>query len=112
MKFGDATLTDTMLKDGLWDAFNDYHMGITAENVAKKFGISREEQDRFAALSQNRVEECQMAGHFEAEITPVPVQSRKGEGRREFYLEVVELCTDSSELYALLLQSMPLVHGS
>ncbi len=79
VKFGDATLTDTMLKDGLWDAFNDYHMGITAENVAKKFGISREEQDQFAALSQNRVEACQTAGHFEAEITPVPVQSRKGE---------------------------------
>lgn len=78
VKFGDATLTDTMLKDGLWDAFNDYHMGITAENVAKQFSVSREEQDRFAALSQNRVEACQKAGQFEAEITPVPIKSRKG----------------------------------
>lgn len=78
MKFGDATLTDTMLKDGLWDAFNDYHMGITAENVAKQFGISREEQDQFAALSQNKAEASQKAGLFDTEITPVSVPSRKG----------------------------------
>ena len=79
IKFGDATLSDTMLKDGLWDAFNDYHMGVTAENVAKQFSISREQQDKFAALSQNRTEASQKSGEFKAEITPVSIQSRKGE---------------------------------
>lgn len=78
VKFGDASLTDTMLKDGLWDAFNDYHMGITAENVAKQFDITREQQDEFAALSQNRTEEAQKAHLFKPEITPVTIQSRKG----------------------------------
>ena len=83
IKFGDASLTDTMLKDGLWDAFNDYHMGITAENVAKQFAVTREQQDEFAALSQNRTETAQKSGHFKAEITPVSVQSRKGRFGRE-----------------------------
>ena len=78
VKFGDATLSDTMLKDGLWDAFNDYHMGITAENVAKQFGITREQQDAFATTSQNRTEAAQKAGQFREEITPVSVQTRKG----------------------------------
>ena len=76
-KFGDATLVDTMVKDGLTDAFHSYHMGITAENVAKQFGISREDQDSFAAKSQNKTEAAQKAGHFAAEIVPVPVKSRK-----------------------------------
>lgn len=78
VKFGDATLVDTMMKDGLIDAFNDYHMGITAENVAKQYGITREEQDKFAAQSQNRTEAAQKAGLFAAEIVPVTVKSRKG----------------------------------
>lgn len=67
-----------MIKDGLTDAFNDYHMGVTAENVAKQFGITRKEQDDFAALSQNKVEAAQKAGYFNKEITPVSIQSRKG----------------------------------
>lgn len=78
VKFGDATLSDTMMKDGLWDAFNDYHMGITAENVARQFGITRNQQDEFAALSQNKAEAAQKSGHFMTEITPVSIQSRKG----------------------------------
>ena len=78
VKFGDASLTDTMLKDGLWDAFNDYHMGITAENVAKQFDITREQQDEFAALSQNKAESAQKSDVFKPEITPVTIQSRKG----------------------------------
>lgn len=78
VKFGDASLMDTMLKDGLTDAFHDYHMGVTAENVAKQFGISREEQDKFAALSQNKAEVAQKTGLFAKEITPVTVKSRKG----------------------------------
>ena len=76
-KFGDATLADTMLKDGLTDAFNNYHMGITAENVAKQYSISREEQDKFSASSQSKTEAAQKAGHFSAEIVPVTVPSRK-----------------------------------
>lgn len=77
VRFGDAALADTMLKDGLWDAFNDYHMGMTAENVAKQFGITRELQDEFASLSQNKAEAAQKSGHFAAEITPVSIQLRK-----------------------------------
>ena len=78
-KFGDTTLADTMLKDGLMDAFNNCHMGITAENVAKQYAISREEQDKFSAASQNKTEAAQKAGHFSSEIVPVIVQSRKSE---------------------------------
>ena len=83
-KFGDATLVDTMMIDGLTDAFNGYHMGITAENVAKKYGVSREDQDRFAAQSQSRTEAAQKAGHFVEEIVPVTVKTRKGESRSFF----------------------------
>ena len=78
VKFGDVTLKDTMLKDGLTDAFHNYHMGITAENVAKQFGISREEQDKFAVLSQNKTEAAQKNGLFVKEIVPVTITSRKG----------------------------------
>ena len=81
-KFGDGTLVDTMLKDGLTDAFNGYHMGITAENVAKKYGVSREDQDRFAAQSQNRAEAAQKAGLFAKEIVPVIIKTRKGGNHR------------------------------
>ncbi|XP_005090597.1 acetyl-CoA acetyltransferase, cytosolic [Aplysia californica] len=77
-KFGDATMTDSMMCDGLTDAFNKYHMGITAENVAKQWNIPRDEQDRFAVTSQQRCENAQKNGRFDAEIVPVVVQSRAG----------------------------------
>lgn len=78
VKMGDAALQDSMVTDGLTDAFHGYHMGITAENVAQKWSVSREEQDKFAVQSQNKTEAAQKAGHFEAEIVPVVVPSRKG----------------------------------
>jgi acetyl-CoA C-acetyltransferase len=68
-----------MIKDGLWCAFNDCHMGITAENIAEKYSFSRADQDLFAAESQNRTEKAQAAGHFEAEIVPVEIPQRKGD---------------------------------
>lgn len=77
-KMGDLSLIDTMIKDGLWDAFNGYHMGITAENVAEKWGIAREEQDAFAVASQNKAEAAQKAGRFVDEIAPVTITTRKG----------------------------------
>ncbi|MBV8535963.1 MAG: acetyl-CoA C-acyltransferase, partial [Alphaproteobacteria bacterium] len=72
-------MVDTMIKDGLWDAFNGYHMGNTAENVAQKWQITREQQDEFALISQNRAEAAQKAGKFKDEIVPVTVKSRKGD---------------------------------
>ncbi|WP_116140679.1 acetyl-CoA C-acetyltransferase [Trinickia diaoshuihuensis] len=78
-RMGDAKLVDTMIVDGLWDVYNQYHMGITAENVAKEYGITREEQDKFAALSQNKAEAAQKAGRFDDEIVPVQIQQRKGD---------------------------------
>ncbi|RMH48894.1 MAG: acetyl-CoA C-acetyltransferase [Alphaproteobacteria bacterium] len=78
-KMGDLNLIDTMIKDGLWDAFNGYHMGQTAENVAQRWQISREMQDQFALRSQQRAEAAQKAGKFDEEITPVTVKTRKGE---------------------------------
>jgi acetyl-CoA C-acetyltransferase len=79
VKFGNATLTDTMLTDGLTDAFHHYHMGRTAENVAEQFKITREEQDEFALRSQLKAAAAQSAGHFAKEIVPVRVPGRKGE---------------------------------
>ena len=76
-RMGDAKLVDSMIVDGLWDVYNQYHMGITAENVAKKFEISRREQDEFAAASQQKAEAAQKAGRFKAEITPVEMASKK-----------------------------------
>ena len=76
---GDWSLVDTMIKDGLWDAFNQYHMGITAENIAAKFGISREEQDAFAAASQHKAAAAREAGRFSAQIVPVDIPQRKGD---------------------------------
>ena len=76
---GDAQMVDTMIKDGLWDAFNGYHMGVTAENVAEKWQISREEQDAFAASSQNKAEAAQASGRFAAEIAAVTIKGRKGD---------------------------------
>ena len=78
-KMGDIKLVDTMISDGLWDAFNGYHMGQTAENVADRFGISRGDQDAFAVASQNKAEAAQKAGRFEAEIAPVTIPGRKGD---------------------------------
>ncbi|WP_423379197.1 acetyl-CoA C-acetyltransferase [Burkholderia sp. LMG 32019] len=78
-RMGDAKLVDTMIVDGLWDVYNQYHMGITAENVAKEYGITREEQDAFAALSQNKAEAAQKSGRFNDEIVPVSIPQRKGE---------------------------------
>ena len=77
-RMGDWQMTDTMVKDGLWCAFNDYHMGITAENVADHYRISRGEQDTFALRSQNFAEEAQAAGRFQEEIVPVKIPQRKG----------------------------------
>ena len=79
VKMGDAPLADTMITDGLWDAFNNYHMGQTAENLAEKYQISREDQDAFAVASQNKAEAAKKAGNFKEEITPVTIKTRKGE---------------------------------
>jgi len=79
IRMGDGTLTDTMIKDGLWDAFNNYHMGTTAENVAKAYGISREDQDNFAVASQHKASAAQKEGRFKDEIVPVTVKGRKGD---------------------------------
>lgn len=76
-RMGDAKLLDSMINDGLWDAYNNYHMGTTAENIAKKYDISRREQDEFAAASQQKAEAAQKAGRFKAEIAPIEIASRK-----------------------------------
>ena len=76
-RMGDKKVVDEMIKDGLWDAFNDYHMGITAENVSEKFGITREMQDEIAAVSQQRASKARAEGRFKDEIVPVEVKSRK-----------------------------------
>ena len=78
-KMGDMQFVDSMIKDGLWDAFNGYHMGTTAENVAKQWQIGRDQQDEFAVASQNKAEAAQKAGKFKDEITPFTVKTRKGE---------------------------------
>ncbi len=78
-KMGDTKLVDTMIRDGLWDAFNGYHMGNTAENVARRWQLSRDEQDRFAYESQMKAKAAMEAGRFRAEITPVTVPGRKGD---------------------------------
>ncbi len=78
-KMGDLKFIDSMIKDGLWDAINGYHMGVTAENVARQWQLGRDEQDAFALASQNKAEAAQKAGRFADEIAPVTVKSRKGE---------------------------------
>ena len=77
-RMGDAKLVDTMIVDGLWDVYNQYHMGVTAENVAKEYAVTREDQDQFAVASQNKTEAAQKAGRFADEIVTVEVPSRKG----------------------------------
>jgi acetyl-CoA C-acetyltransferase len=79
VKMGDWTMIDTMIKDGLWDAFNGYHMGTTAENVARQWQITRDSQDAFAVASQNKAEKAQSAGKFKDEIAPVTISTRKGD---------------------------------
>ena len=79
LRMGHGTVVDTMIVDGLWDAFNQYHMGITAENLARRHGITRAQQDEYAALSQRRAAAAIAAGYFKPEITPVSVPQRKGE---------------------------------
>jgi acetyl-CoA C-acetyltransferase len=78
-RMGDAKLIDSMIVDGLWDVYNQYHMGTTAENVAKQYGISRAQQDEFAVASQNKAEAAQKAGKFNDEIVPVMIPQRKGD---------------------------------
>ena len=93
-KMGNVELVDTMIKDGLTDVFNNYHMGITAENLAEQYQITREEQDRFATGSQNKAEAARRDGRFAGEIAPVTIKSRKGEtivDRDEFIREGVEI---------------------
>lgn len=77
-RMGDKKVVDEMIKDGLWDAFNDYHMGVTAENIAEKFGLTREEQDALAAESQQKAAKARAEGRFKDEIVPVEVKGRKG----------------------------------
>jgi acetyl-CoA C-acetyltransferase len=79
VKMGDVAMVDTMIKDGLWDVFNGYHMGNTAENVAQKYQITRPQQDEFAVASQNKAEAAQKADRFKDEIAPVTVKTRKGD---------------------------------
>lgn len=78
-KMGDLQFVDTMIKDGLWDAFHGYHMGQTAENIASRWQITREDQDKFAVTSQNRAEAAQKAGKFDDEIVPITIKGRKGD---------------------------------
>ena len=77
-RMGDAKMLDTMIIDGLWDVYNQYHMGVTAENVAREYAVTREDQDRFAVASQNKTEAAQKAGRFKDEIVAVEIASRKG----------------------------------
>src|SRR5712691_10793719 len=77
-RMGDAKLVDTMIVDGLWDVYNQYHMGVTAENVAKEYAVTRDEQDQFAVASQQKAERAMKAGRFKDEIIAVEIPSRKG----------------------------------
>src|SRR5881396_1048768 len=79
VKMGNFEMVDTMIKDGLWDAFNGYHMGNTAENVARAFQITRDDQDKFAVASQNKASAARAAGRFKDEIVPVTIKTRKGD---------------------------------
>ncbi|WP_374443535.1 acetyl-CoA C-acetyltransferase [Pseudomonas panipatensis] len=98
LRMGHAKLVDSMIHDGLWDAFNDYHMGITAENLVDKYGISREAQDAFAAESQRKAAAAIEAGRFSAEITPIEIPQRKGEPLRFAVDEQVRAGTSAESL--------------
>jgi acetyl-CoA C-acetyltransferase len=93
-KMGGMELVDTMIKDGLWDAFNGYHMGMTAENIAERWQITREVQDQFAVASQNKAEAARNAGRFKNEITPVTLTTRKG----DVVIEIDEYIRDGATL--------------
>jgi acetyl-CoA C-acetyltransferase len=96
-KFGDMNFIDTMIRDGLWDAFNGYHMGMTAENVAKEFQITRQQQDEFAVGSQNKAEAAKKAGRFKDEIVAVTVKGRKG----DTVVDTDEYIRDGSNIEAM-----------
>ena len=96
-KMGDMNFTDTMIKDGIWCAMNDYHMGITAENVAEKWQVSRKEQDEFSLASQHKAEKAQKSGRFKDEIIAVPVTRRK---------ETVEVSEDEFPRHGLTLEQL------
>jgi acetyl-CoA C-acetyltransferase len=96
-KMGDVKFIDTMIKDGLWDIFHGYHMGTTAENVATKWQISREEQDRFAVGSQNKAEAARKAGRFKDEIAPITISTRKG----DIVVDADEYIRDGATLEAM-----------
>jgi acetyl-CoA C-acetyltransferase len=96
-KMGDVKFIDTMIKDGLWDIFHGYHMGTTAENVATKWQISREEQDRFAVGSQNKAEAARKAGRFKDEIAPITISTRKG----DIVVDTDEYIRDGATLEAM-----------
>ena len=100
-RMGDAKLIDSMIVDGLWDVYNQYHMGITAENVAKQYSISRSQQDEFAAASQQKAEAAQKAGKFKDEITPVDIPQRKGEPIAFASDEFIRLGTTAEQLSGL-----------
>ncbi|NWG47040.1 MAG: acetyl-CoA C-acetyltransferase [Alphaproteobacteria bacterium] len=97
VKMGAAEMVDTMIKDGLWDAFNGYHMGTTAENVARAYQITREEQDAFAVASQNKAERARKEGAFKSEIAPVTIKERKGDR----VMDTDEFIRDGVEISAL-----------
>jgi acetyl-CoA C-acetyltransferase len=96
-KMGDAQMIDTMIKDGLWDAFNGYHMGNTAENVARAFQITRDDQDKFAVASQNKASAARKSGRFKDEIVPVTIKTRKG----DVVVDTDEYIRDNVDLAAM-----------
>jgi acetyl-CoA C-acetyltransferase len=98
---GDWKLTDTMISDGLWDVYNQYHMGITAENVAKKYGVSREQQDALALASQQKAAAAQEAGRFKEEIVPVLLPQKKGDPVRFDSDEFINKKTSAEALAGL-----------
>ncbi len=100
-RMGDQTVVDTMIKDGLWCAFNDYHMGVTAENVCSKYSLTREEQDEFAANSQAKAAAAIQAGKFEDEIVPLDIPQRRGEDLRFSVDEYVREGTTAEKLAKL-----------
>mgnify|MGYP000778218814 CR=1 FL=1 len=100
-RMGDKKLVDTMIKDGLWDAYNNYHMGTTAENICDVWGITREELDAFGAASQQKTEAAQAAGRFDDEIVPVPVKVKK---------EIVEFKKDEFPRAGSTVEGLSLIH--
>ena len=100
-RMGDAKFIDSMIVDGLWDVYNQYHMGVTAENVAKQYAISRAQQDEFAAASQQKAEAAQKAGKFKDEIVPVMIPQRKGDPIAFASDEFIRLGTTADALGSL-----------